>query len=343
MDQTGKAVFFGELLMRLGTKRYERFVQAREFEVGYTGAETNAAVLLSNFGIDTCIVSSVPDTEIGQACINYIRQYGVNTDYVKRLGRRLGTFYLETGASQRPSKVIYDRAGSSITELQTGDIDWDEIFKDKDWFHFSGTAPALGDNVAGVTKEACAAAKEQGLTVSCDLNYREKLWPPEKAHSVMTEIMNFVDVFIGNKEHSQLILGIESGKIDIEAGKNDVESSKTVLEKLHKKFGMQYSAFTLREDISASESTLSGLVFDGGKFYHSRTYHIHIVDRVGGGDAFSGGLIYGLLSGMSMQATVEFATASSCLKHTIHGDAGLMSLNEVKQLMKGDVSGRIQR
>lgn len=343
MNHDIKVVFFGELLMRLGTKRYERFVQAREFEVGYTGAEANVAVSLTNYGLDTYIVSGVPDTEIGQACINYIRQFGVNTDYVKRLGKRLGTFYLETGASQRPSKVIYDRAGSSITELKLGDIDWDEIFQGKKWFHFSGTAPALADNVAEVTKEACASAKKLGLTVSCDLNFRRKLWTPEKAQVVMTELMKFVDVLIGNEEDADKVFGVRAKGVDVTKGKLDVEAYKDVARQLYEKFDLQYVATTLRESISAFDNNWSGLLYDGKEVYHSRQYHIHIVDRVGGGDSFSGGLIYGLLTSMTLQETVEFAAAASCLKHSIHGDFNLTSLNEVNILMRGDASGRVQR
>ena len=338
-----KAVFFGELLMRLGTQRYERFVQAREFDVGYTGAEANAAVSLSNYGIDSYVVSVVPDTEIGQACINYVRQYGVNVDYVKRLGKRLGIFYLETGASQRPSKVIYDRAGSAITELQPGEIDWDEIFENKNWFHFSGTAPALADNLPEVTKEACIAAKKHNVTVSCDLNFRRKLWTPEKAQEVMTELMNYVDVLIGNEEDSDKVFGIRAQGVDVTAGTLNGEAYIDVARQLYDKFKLKYVATTLRESISASENNWSCLLYDGTDAYRSKQYNVHIVDRVGGGDSFSGALIYGLLSGMDLQETVELGAAASCLKHSIHGDFNLVSLNEVGILSKGDASGRVQR
>ena len=218
MSDSKEAVFFGELLMRLATKRYERFVQAREFEVGYTGAEANAAVSLAHYGLRASLVSVVPDTEIGEACVNYIRQFGVNTDFVLRGGKRLGTFYLETGASQRPSKVIYDRAGSSITELTPGKVNWDAVFAGKQWFHWSGTAPALSDSMAATTREACQAARNYGLTVSCDLNYRRKLWPPEKARAVMTGLMQYVDVLIGNEEDSALVLGVAARGVDVAKG-----------------------------------------------------------------------------------------------------------------------------
>ena len=210
MSKSKEAVFFGELLMRLATKRYERFVQAHEFEIAYTGAEANAAVSLKNFGLGASVVSAVPDSEIGEACVNFIRQYGIDTNFVMRGGKRLGTFYLETGASQRPSKVIYDRAGSSFSELRPGMVDWDAAFAGKQWFHWSGTAPALSDGTAEVTREACAAARKHGLTISCDLNYRRKLWSQEKARDVMTGLMQYVDVLIGNEEDSAIVLGVEA-------------------------------------------------------------------------------------------------------------------------------------
>ena len=343
MADTPKAVFFGELLMRLGTKRYERFVQAREFEVGYTGAEANAAVSLANYGMDAYVVSVVPDTEIGQACINYLRQFGVNTDFVRRGGKRLGTFYLETGASQRPSKVIYDRAASSITELQPGVVDWQKVFSGKRWFHWSGTAPALSDSMAATTKEACVAAKAAGLMVSCDLNYRRKLWSPEKAQRVMTDLMQHVDVLVGNEEDSSIVLGVEAKGVDVAAGRLDVERYQEVAAELHRRFGFKYVATTLRESLSASENGWSCLLSDGQRCYLSRQYRIWIVDRVGGGDSFSGAMIYGLLSGMSPQDTVEFGAAASCLKHSIHGDLNQVSREEVLALAEGSGSGRIQR
>jgi 2-dehydro-3-deoxygluconokinase len=331
-----EAVFFGELLMRLATKRYERFVQAHEFEVAYTGAEANAAVSLRNFGLGASVVSAVPGTEIGEACINFIRQFGVNTDFVLRGGKRLGTFYLETGASQRPSKVIYDRAGSSFTELCAGMVDWDAAFAGKQWFHWSGTAPALSDGTAEATREACEAARRHGLTVSCDLNYRRKLWSPEKARETMTSLMQYVDVLIGNEEDSALVLGVSAGSLD-------AERHKAAASELHGRFGFKYVATTLRESSSASENGWSCLLSDGERCYLSRKYRMWIVDRVGGGDSFSGGLIYALMSGMNGQEAVEFAAAASCLKHSIHGDFNLVSKEEVLELMGGGGSGRIQR
>jgi 2-dehydro-3-deoxygluconokinase len=343
MAEGKKVVFFGELLMRLATRRYERFVQAQEFEVGYTGAEANAAVSLANYGMDAYVVSVVPDTDIGQACVNYIRQFGVNTDFVLRGGKRLGVFYLETGASQRPSKVIYDRASSSITELKPGMVDWARIFSGKHCFHWSGTAPALSDSMAATTKEACVAAKRGGLMVSCDLNYRRKLWTPEKARQVMTDLMQHVDVLIGNEEDSAIVLGVAAKGVDVAKADLDAERYKDVAAELHRRFTFKYVATTLRESLSASENGWSCLLSDGRKCYLSRKYRIWVVDRVGGGDAFSGGLVYGLLSGMSCQDAVEFAAAASCLKHAIHGDFNHVTKEEVMELVSGGGSGRIQR
>ena len=343
MIESKRAVFFGELLMRLATQRCERFVQAREFVVGYTGAEANAAVSLANYGMNAFVVSVVPDTEIGNACVNYLRQFGVNTDYVLRGGDRLGTFYLESGAAQRPSKVIYDRAHSSITGLKPGMVDWEKVFHGKHWFHWSGTAPALGASMAETTQEACAAAKRGGLTVSCDLNYRRKLWTPEKARRVMTGLMQYVDVLLGNEEDSAIILGVAAKGVDVAKGELSAERYKEVAAELHRRFGFKYVATTLRASLSASENGWSCLLFDGQNYYPSREYRIWVVDRVGAGDAFSGGLIYSLLSGMSGQDAVEFAAAASCLKHSIHGDFNQVSRDEVLALVRGSGSGRIQR
>ena len=343
MSDTKQAVFFGELLMRLAAPRYERIVQARSFEVAYTGAEANAAVSAANFGVRAYVVSVVPEGEIGQACINYVRQFGVNTDFVLRAGKRLGTFYLETGASQRASKVIYDRAGSAISELKPGTVDWDAVFAGKDWFHWSGTAPALSESMAAATREACASARRHGLTVSCDLNYRRKLWAPETARAVMTDLMQYVDVLIGNEEDAAIVLGAEAKGVDVARGALDAERYKEVARELHRRFGFRYVATTLRESISASENGWSCLLSDGAESYVSRKYRIAIVDRVGAGDSFSGGLIYGLLAGMSAAETVEFAAAAACLKHSIHGDFNQVSREEVLALMSGGGGGRIVR
>lgn len=331
MSSVKQAVFFGELLMRLATRGHQRFVQAREFEVAYTGAEANAAVTLAHFGLGAHVVSIVPATEIGDACIGYIRQFGVQTDFVLRGGERLGTFYLETGASQRPSKVIYDRAGSSISGLGPGTVDWKAAFAGKHWFHWSGTAPALSEPMAETTREACQAARELGLTVSCDLNYRSKLWSPERAREVMTSLMEWVDVLIGGQEDAALVLGVSAARYEDAAAE------------LHHRFGFRYVATTLREGDSASDNGWACLLSDGSNCYLSRRYQIRIVDRVGAGDAFSGALIYALLTSMDSQQAVEFAAAASCLKHSIPGDFNHVSKQEVYALMGGIGAGRIER
>ncbi|OHB55535.1 MAG: 2-dehydro-3-deoxygluconokinase [Planctomycetes bacterium GWF2_42_9] len=339
-----KAVFFGELMMRLSTKRHERIIQAREFDVLYSGAEANLGISLVNYGLDSYMVSSVPDNAVGQACLNYMRQFGLNMDYVKKNGFRLGIYYVETGASQRPSTFLYNRKGSSITELKVGDFNWDEIFQDKHWFHFTGITPALADSVAEITKEACIAAKKRGLMVSADLNFRKKLWSAEKAKQVMTDLMQYVDVLFTNEEEAEVVFGIKARGTDVHSGKLDERGYEDVARQLQEKFKLEYVSITLRESVSASVNKWSGMVFDGNEFYNSRKYHIdNIIDRIGGGDAFSASVIYGLLTEQDMQDTVEFAAAASCLKHTIHGDFNLVSFDEVLALMKGDASGRIQR
>jgi 2-dehydro-3-deoxygluconokinase len=339
-----KAVFFGELMMRLSTKRHERLIQAREFEVSYSGAEANLGVALANYGLESYMVSSVPDNAVGEACLAYIRQFGLNLDNVRKNGFRLGIYYVETGASQRPSTFLYNRKGSSITELKPGDFDWDSIFRDKHWFHFTGITPALADSVADITREACAAARRQGLTVSADLNFRKKLWSVEKASQVMGELMQFVDVLFTNEEEVELLFGIKARGADVRAGKLDEQGYQDVARQLVERFKFKYVSITLRESISATANDWSGMLYDGKRFYASRKYHIDpIIDRIGGGDAFSSGIIYGLLTGQDLQETVEFAAAASCLKHSIHGDFNLVSFDEVMELVRGGGSGRIQR
>jgi 2-dehydro-3-deoxygluconokinase len=339
-----KMVGFGELLMRLSPKGFDRIVQADEFVVKYTGAEANAAVSVVNYGLEAYVVSKVPSTEVGQACLNYLKRFGVNCDFVARGGDRLGIFYLETGAAQRASKVIYDRGNSSIRDSKPEDYDWEAIFAGKDWFHFSGTAPALGDNVVAVLEDGLKVAKKNGVTVSVDLNYRAKLWTPEQANRVMTRLMQYVDVLIGNEEDAEKVFGIKSEGSDITKGKLVGDSYKQVAVQLAEKFGLKYVATTLRESISASANNWSGLLYDGKGHYLSRKYEINpIIDRVGGGDSFTGGLIYSMLSGFGPQECIEFAVAASCLKHSIPGDFNLSSLKEVETLLGGDASGRVQR
>jgi 2-dehydro-3-deoxygluconokinase len=343
MNTSRKVVGFGELLMRLGTRQFQRFTQAREFEAYYTGAEANTCVSLANFGVDAYVVSKVPANDIGQACINFLKGHGLNTDYILRGGDRLGLFYLETGASQRPSKVIYDRANSAFTTLRKGEIDWKIVLQGKDWLHFSGTAPALGPDMPEVVEEACRIARQMGVTVSCDLNYRKKLWSPDKAQQVMTGLMAYVDVLLCNEEDAEMVFGIKAQGVDVRSGRLEAEKYQDVARQLHQRFGCKYIAITLRESLSATFNNWSGVLYDGAQLHRSRGYSMYVIDRVGGGDSFGGGLIYGLLTGMPLQDVIEFAAAASCLKHSVPGDFNLASLEEVKTLMAGDASGRVQR
>jgi 2-dehydro-3-deoxygluconokinase len=343
MADPKKFVGFGEVMLRLETPLHERFVQAKNFQVRFTGAEANVAVSLTNFGIESFVVSKVPDTEIGQACVNFLQAFGIQTDYIYRGGSRLGLFYLESGASQRPSRVIYDRSGSALTEVEPGEIDWQPIMQGKSWFHFSGTCPALAPSVADVAREACAAARQHGLTVSCDLNYRSKLWDRETAQRVMTDLMQFVDVLICNEEDADMVFGIRAQDTNVEQGQLNLEGYADVARQLKERFQFKWIGITLRESVSATINHWSGLLSDGDQCYHSKRYTMHVVDRVGGGDAFAGGLIYGLMTGRSPQDAVEFAAAAACLKHSIHGDFNLVSVDEVERLIGGVASGRIQR
>lgn len=339
-----QVVVFGELMMRLSTKRHERIVQAREFDVSYSGAEANLAVALASFGIHSSIVSSVPDNAVGEACLAYMRQYAVNLDHVRKNGFRLGIYFVETGAAQRPSTFLYNRKGSSITELQPGDFDWDEILRGRHWFHVTGITPALGDSVAAIAREACEAAHRNGLMVSLDLNFRRKLWSQEKAREVLTGLMPYVTVLFTNEEEAGTVFGIEARDTDVHAGRISEHAYEDVAAQLHERFRLQYVSISLRGSTSATVNDWSGMVYDGSRFYTSRRYHIdHIVDRIGGGDAYSAGIVYGLLTGQDLQETVDFAAAAGCLKHSIHGDFNLVSFDEVTSLMRGDASGRIQR
>lgn len=331
-------------MLRLSPSRgHRRIVQAEQFDVVYGGGEANVAVSLANYGHDAFFVSKLPMHEVGEAALGALRQYGVKTDFVARGGNRVGIYYLESGSAMRPSKVIYDRAGSAIAEAEERDFDFDNIMRGADWFHFSGITPALSATCADLTRRACEAAKRHGLTVSCDLNYRKKLWTPAEAQRVMRPLMQYVDVCIGNEEDAELCLGFKP-QADVVAGKTDMEGYKTIFEQMHREFGFRYIASTLRESFSASHNGWKAMLYDGERFYLSKRYDIQpIVDRVGGGDAFSGGLIHGLLTLSSPQEALEFAVAASALKHTIHGDFNLVSQAEVEALVGGDGSGRVQR
>lgn len=339
----GKFITFGEIMLRLAPQGYDRFVQSREFGIVYGGGEANVAVSLANYGKDAYFVSKLPKHEIGQAAVNELRRYGVNTECITRGGDRVGIYFCEKGASQRPSKVIYDRAHSSISEAKASDFNWDKIFEGAEWFHFTGITPALSDNCAEITLEAVKKAKAAGVTVSVDLNYRKKLWSTEKAGKVMGEIVKYCDVVIANEEDAEKVFGIKASATDITQGHLSDEGYKDVARQLQERFQLKFVAITLRESHSAFDNGWSTMLYDGSEFYKSKRYDIHIVDRVGGGDSFGGGLIYGLSSGMSNADALEFATAASCLKHSIEGDFNMVSREEVEALAKGDASGRVQR
>jgi len=338
-----KVVTFGELMLRLAPNGYLRFVQADSFEATYGGGEANVAVSLSNFGLDAKFVTKLPKHEIGQAAVNSLRKYGVDTSGIVRGGDRVGIYYLEKGASQRPSKVIYDRAYSAIALASSKDFDWDKLFEGAEWFHFTGITPALSDNAADICVEACKKAKEKGIKVSFDLNYRKNLWSSEKANETITKLTQYIDVCIANEEDAEKVFGIKADNTDIAGGKLSHDGYRQVAEKLVAQYGFKLVATTLRESISASDNIWSAMLYDGNEFYFSKKYNVHIVDRVGGGDSFGAGLIYAQLNNFSYQDTIEFAVAASCLKHTIEGDFNLMSVNEVKALASGDASGRVQR
>ena len=338
-----KIVTLGEIMLRLSTPGFERFVQSDSFDVVYGGGEANVAVSLANYGHDAYFVSKLPKNEIGQAAVNSLRRFGVHTDYIVRGGDRVGIYYLESGASMRPSKVIYDRAHSSIAEADASDFDFDEIFKDADWFHFSGITPALSEKAAIMTEEALRAAKRHNVTVSVDLNYRKKLWTPERAKEVMSNLMQYVDVCIGNEEDAEKVLGFKPGKTDVTSGDLELAGYKDIFEQMMKKFGFKYVISSLRESYSASDNGWSACAYDGKEFYHSRKYDIRIVDRVGGGDSFAAGVIHGLLEGKDFKDALEFGVAASALKHTVLGDFNMVTKDEVETLLKGDASGRVQR
>lgn len=339
----GKVITFGELMLRLAPENYLRFVQSDRYEATFGGAEANVAVSLANYGVDVAFVSKLPAHEIGQAAVNSLRKYGVDTTRIVRGGERIGIYYCEKGASQRPSKVVYDRAHSAIATATAADFSWDAIFADADWFHFTGITPALSDGVAAVCLAACKKAKEKHIPVSCDLNFRKKLWSKEKAGEVMGELCQYVDYCIANEEDAKDVFGIEAENTDITGGRLDRNGYISVAEKLTDRFGFAGVAITLRESKSANDNDWCGMLYTGGKAYFGKKYSMHIVDRVGGGDSFGGGLIYALRKRYDPQKAIEFAVAASCLKHSIAGDYNLVSAAEVEVLASGDASGRVQR
>ena len=338
-----KIVTFGELMLRLQPYNYERFVQCDHVEFTFGGGEANVAVSLANYGMDVAYVTKLPTHAIGQAAVNSLRRYGVDTTKITRGGDRVGIYFNEKGASQRGSVCIYDRANSAIAKASREDFDWDSIFEGVEWFHFTGITPALGANVVEICKDACKAAKARGVKISCDLNYRGKLWTRAEAREAMTELCQYVDVCISNEEDAKDVFGIEAEATDIYGGKLNHEGYKSVAKQLADKFGFEKVAITLRTSISASDNDWAGMLYDGEDYYFSKSYHLHIVDRVGGGDSFGGGLIYALLNGKTTQQAIEFAVAASALKHSVEGDYNRVGVAEVEKLAGGDGSGRVQR
>ena len=338
-----KIITMGELMLRMSPAGNNRFIQVEQLNVTPGGGEANVAISLANYGHEAYFVSKLPKHEIGQMAVNGMRRYGVHTNFIVRGGNRIGLYYAETGASMRPSKVIYDRANSAIAEAKPEDFDFDAIFEGADWFHWSGITPAISDASAECLRQACIAAKRHGVTVSCDLNFRKKLWTSEKAISIMRPLMQYVDVCIGNEEDAELCLGFKPDA-DVEGGKTDAAGYEGIFRQMMQEFGFKYVVSTLRESFSASHNGWKALIYDGKEFYQSKRYDIMpIIDRVGGGDSFSGGLIHGLLTKATQGEALEFAVAASALKHTIPGDFNLVSAEEVESLAGGNASGRVQR
>lgn len=341
-----KIVTLGEIMLRLSTPGFSRFVQSQNFDINYGGGEANVSVALSNYGLDSYFVTKLPSHEIGQSAVNSLRKFGVKTDYIVRGGERIGIYFLETGASQRASKVIYDRADSAVSNLKKEELDWEEVFNNAKWFHWTGITPALGKTVQDSLKQACEVAKKKGVIISSDLNFRAKLWNSKEAQAVMIPLMEYVDVCIANEEDAEKSLGFKAGQTNVESGEIDEQGYFDLAEKLKEKFNFKAVAITLRESYSASRNGWSALLHDDKDCkepYRSKRYDIEIVDRVGGGDSFASGLIYGLLKKNNTKDALEFAVAASCLKQTIPGDFNLVSIDEVEKLAKGSGSGRVER
>ena len=339
-----KIITLGEIMLRLSPQGQDRFVQSELLRIIPGGGEANVAISCANYGHDAYFVTKLPKHEIGQMAVNSLRRYGVKDNYIVRGGDRVGLYYCETGASMRPSKVIYDRAHSAIAMANPSDFDFDAIMQGASWFHWSGITPALSDNAAEITRLACQAAKRHGVTISVDLNFRKKLWSSEKAISVMRPLMQYVDVCIGNEEDAELCLGFKPDA-DVEAGNTNAEGYKTIFQQMAEEFHFKYVVSTLRESFSATHNGWKAMLYDGTQFYQSKRYDINpIIDRVGGGDSFSAGLIHGMLKFPNNLANaLEFAVAASALKHTINGDYNLVTEDEVLALVKGNANGRVQR
>ena len=338
-----KVITFGEIMLRLAPNHYYRFFQDDQLQATFGGGEANVAVSLANYGADAAFVTKLPEHAIGQAAVNCLRSFGVDTSHIVRGGGRVGIYFCEKGASQRGSSVIYDRAHSAIAEADPAEFDWETIFRGADWFHFTGITPALGPNMVQACLNACETAKKMGLTISCDLNYRGKLWSREEAGEAMSRLCRYVDVCVANEADAKDVFGIAAEGTDITAGRLNTEGYRAVAEALRDRFGFRKVAITLRSSRSASDNGWAALLLSGNDLLLSRSYDLHIVDRVGGGDAFCGGLIYALLAGYSDADALEFAVAASALKHSVEGDFNRVTLSEVRKLMSGDASGRVQR
>ncbi len=338
-----RVVTFGEIMLRLAPNGYYRFFQNDQMQATFGGGEANVAVSLANFGIESRYITKLPRHAIGQAAVDQLRYFGVDTSMIVRGGDRIGIYFLEKGASQRGSVCIYDRAHSAIAEASSEDFDWNSIFEGADLFHFTGITPALGGNMVDICLEACRAAKAKGLKISCDLNYRGKLWTRAEARVAMTKLCEYVDICISNEEDAKDVFGIEAEDSDIYGGKLNHDGYKSVAKQLAEKFGFEKVAITLRSSISANDNDWAGMLYDGESYCFSKSYRLHIVDRVGGGDSFGAGLIYSILNGKTTQQSIEFAVAASALKHSVEGDFNRVSVAEVEKLAGGDGSGRVQR
>lgn len=338
-----KTVTFGEIMLRLSPPGYSRFVQASQFDIVYGGGEANVAVMLASCGLEADFVTAIPAHEIGQCAVNALRRYGVGTGHILRQGDRLGIYYIENGASQRPSKVIYDRAASSIAKAAASDFDWKKILTGADWFHFSGITPAISDEMIAAVQDACRTAKQMGVKVSCDLNYRSKMWSVEKARSVMQPLMESVDLLIANEEHIRTILEIDTSSLPVEDTNLTHEGCIATAQMLHERYHIPMVAMTQRRSLSASDNRFKGMLWKDGEAAFSPQHTMHIVDRVGSGDSFSAGILNGLQKGWSIQQTVNFAAAACCLKHSIPGDFNLCDEAEILALAGGDGSGSVQR
>ncbi|WP_295160895.1 sugar kinase [uncultured Brachyspira sp.] len=336
-------ITFGEIMLRLSPPSNLRFVQTNSYDARFGGAEANVSFALSNLGVDTSFVTKLPKNDIGQACINELRRYGIDVSNIVLGGDRIGIYFLEKGASQRGSKVIYDRANSSISQCSREDFNWDKIFNNSKWFHFTGIMPALGINAAEICIDACRKAKEKGLIISLDLNFRKKLWTSKDANETMSKLMPYVDICIANEEDADNIFGIHAKDSNIIEGRLSYQGYKEVAKEIADRFNIKKVGITLRGSISASDNLWSCMLYNGSEYFFSKEYLIKIADRVGAGDSFSAGLIYSFLNGKDDREALEFAAASSCLKHSIEGDFNIVSVDEVMTLYNGDASGRIQR